>query len=132
MSATAIHVFTGLSNNGPPVPCQIGNEQATVLTGRDPQGQGPLCWAYVVAGDGRFLVDSPINLHDYPAHDHLTGQVVAWDDCFGGSCFVSRADPAQGGGTIKFLINAKPSNTSNPNDRMLVVVSTGKIPEVTP
>jgi hypothetical protein len=130
MSATAIRTFTGLTSTAPPIPCQIGREQVFVLVGRDPEGNGPLCWAYVVAGDGRFLIGSPLNLRSFPCHDPQ-GNPVPWEDCFGASLFVSRAAPEDGGGTIKFACNVKPSNTGNGNDRCLVIASTGMIPAVT-
>lgn len=126
MSATLVRTFTGMTYTGVPVPCQIGHEQVFVLVGRDPQGHGPLRWAYVVAGDGRFLVDSPFDLGNFPCHDG-EGNPFALGDCFGASLFVSQADPTQGGGTLKFAVNIK---TDEANGRGLVIVSTGKIPEV--
>jgi hypothetical protein len=131
MSATVVRTFKGLTSTAPPIPCQIGSEQVFVMVGRDPQGNGPLCWAYVVAGDGRLLIDSPLNLCSYPAHN-ADGNLVRWEDCFGASLFVSRAAPEDGGGTIKLACNVKPSDSGNGNDRCLVIVSTGMIPEVTP
>ena len=127
MSATLVTTINGASYTGPPIPCQIGHEQVFVMLSRDPQGNGPICFAHVLAGDGRHLIDSPIDLRAFPCHD-TAGNPFALNDCFGASVFVSQADPAQSGGTIKFAVNAK---TDDGNGRGLVIVSTGKKPVVT-
>lgn len=126
MSATLVATIPGATYTGPPIPCQIGREQVFVMLAR-PEGGGPICVAHVLAGDGRHLIGSPLDLRDYPCYD-AAGNVFMLGDCFGASVFVSRADPAQGGGTIKLAVNCK---TDDSNGRGLVIVSTGKLPEVT-
>lgn len=127
MSATLVTTIRGATYTGAPIPCQIGAEQVFVMLARDANGQGPICWAHVLAGDGRHLIGSPFDLRTYPCHD-TAGQPFTLGDCFGASIFVSHADPAQGGGTIKFAVNVK---TDEMNGRGLAIVSTGKVPEVT-
>ncbi len=127
MSATLVTIIKKATYTGVPVPCQIGREQVFVMLSREEDGSGPICHAHVLAGDGRHLIGSPLDLRDYPCHD-TEGRPFALGDCFGASLFVSQADPSQGGGTIKFAVNAR---YDDDNGRGLVIVSTGMIPQVT-
>jgi hypothetical protein len=125
VSATLVATLPGATYTGVPVLCQVGREQAIVLLSRPATG-GPVCVAHVLAGDGRHLLP-PLDLRDYPCRD-AQGRPFLLGDCFGASAFVSQADPAQGGGTIKLAVNVK---TDEQNGRGLLIVSTGLTPDVT-
>jgi hypothetical protein len=113
-SANIIREFDNASFTGTPARCDVGKEQAAVFLSR-PSGGGPICFLTIVAGDGRHLVD-PIDLRTLPG-------LVDFEDAFGAAPFVSNIDQ-----TIKAFLNYKPSGGGN--DRILAIISTGVVPEV--
>jgi hypothetical protein len=113
MNARVIRTFPGASFTGPPNRCQIGAEQGAVFLSR-PQGGGPICVLFVVAGDGRDLIP-PVDLRSF------LGDV----DCFAADVFVSGIDK-----TVKAFVNIHPVGSGG-NDRAIALVETDIIPEVT-
>lgn len=113
MRAEIIREFLGASFTGPPNRCQIGKEQGFVFLSR-PEGGGPICVMFIVAGDGRDLIP-PIDLREWLGNA----------DCFAADVFVSGID-----GTVKAFVNVKPEGMGG-NDRAVVLVSTEIVPEVT-
>lgn len=113
MSVRVIRTFAGASFTGAPNRAQIGREQGVVFLSR-PEGGGPICVLFVVAGDGRDLIP-PIDLRPW----------LGDADCFAADVFVSGID-----GTVKAFVNVKPVGAAG-NDRAIVLVETGITPEVT-
>lgn len=126
-TATLIKELLRASWTGTPTPCELGREQGFAVLSRPVGGDGPICMAGVVAGDGRWLVE-PLDLRQYPARRVGGGEPFGVGDCFGVAAFVSKADPSQGGGTVKFVVNAR---LDGDNGRAIVIVSTGIVPDVT-
>lgn len=113
MQVSIIREFPGASATCPPNRCQLGREQGVGFLSR-PQGGGPICVLFVVAGDGRDLLP-PLDLRPW----------LGDADCFAADVFVSGID-----GTVKAFVNVKPAGAPG-NDRALVLVETGIVPEVT-
>jgi hypothetical protein len=114
-TATIIREFDNATFTGTPARCEAGREQAICFLSR-PSGGGPICWLSFCAGDGRFLVP-PIDLRTVPG-------LVDFEDAFGAAPFTSNVD-----GTLKCTLNYKPLGGGN--DRLLAIISTGVVPEVT-
>ncbi len=110
MQARIIREFPGASFTGPPNRCQIGKEQGAVFLSR-PHGGGPICVLTLTAGDGRDLI---------PPQD--LRQALGDVDCFAADVFVSSFDQ-----TVKAFVNIGRGG----NDRAIVLVETGIVPEVT-
>lgn len=107
MHATEVRAFPNATFTGPPFATKIGDEQVFAFMSRPPGG-GPICVAYIVAGDGRDFTP-PVDMRQF-----------GYEDCFGATPFLSTFS-----GTVKIAVNVKKGGG---NDRALVIVDTGVIP----
>lgn len=115
MQARFIRHFQAASFTGPPVWCAAGREKICAFLSRPPGG-GPICMLSFVAGDGRDVIP-PVDLRP-----------TGIEDAFAAAPFISDAAPENGGGTLKAYVNVKLPGGGN--DRELLLVETGIVPEV--